>query len=79
MIHFFIFDTYPVLSEVTAMPYERCYPSQNKALTIAGCILLVTGILLLFLCIPVWAWLALFGILLIAAGFVLLRISQSGR
>lgn len=61
------------------MPYERCYPARSKPLTIAGYVLLATGILLLFLCIPAWAWLALLGILLIVAGFVLLRISQSGR
>ena len=67
------------MSEVNAMPYERCYPGQNRALLIAGCLLLAIGILLVFLCVPAWAWLALLGILLIAAGFVLLKISQSGR
>ncbi len=60
-------------------PYEKCYPGRNKVLTIAGSALLAAGILLVFLCIPAWAWLALLGILLIAGGFVLLRLGQSGR
>ena len=72
---------YPVLSEVTPMayPHEKCYPGGSKGLSLVGYALLAAGILLVFCCIPVWAWLALLGILLIAAGFVLLRISQSGR
>ena len=60
-------------------PYEKCYPGCSRILTVAGIALLAAGILLVFLCIPKWAWLALLGILLIAAGFVLLRIGQSGR
>lgn len=61
------------------MPYEKCYPGQNRGLVIAGCVLLAIGILLIFLCIPAWAWLALLGVGLAAAGFLLLKISQSGR
>lgn len=60
-------------------PYEKCYPGHSRILTIAGTALLAAGILLVFLCIPAWAWLALLGILLIAAGFVLLHIGQTGR
>ena len=60
-------------------PYEKCYPGQSRLLTLVSSALLAAGILLVFLCIPAWAWLALLGILLIAAGFVLLRIGQSGR
>lgn len=77
--HFVLLPHTLIVSEVNAMPYERCYPGQNRALLIAGCLLLAIGILLVFLCVPAWAWLALLGILLIAAGFVLLKISQSGR
>lgn len=62
-----------------AYPYEKCFPGGSKLLPIAGYVLLAAGILLVFCCIPVWAWLALLGILLIAAGFVLLGISQAGR
>ena len=61
------------------MPYEKCYPVGSKALTIAGIALLAIGILLVFCCIPAWAWLALLGVLLMAAGFVLLGISHAGR
>ncbi len=63
------------------MPYptEKCYPGDSKALTIAGIALLTGGILLFFCCIPAWAWLGLLGILLMAAGFVLLKISHAGR
>ncbi|MBQ8150538.1 MAG: hypothetical protein IJ041_08475 [Clostridia bacterium] len=61
------------------MPYQKCYPGSRKALRIAGIVLLAAGILLVFCCIPAWAWLALLGVLLMAAGFVLLRISQTGR
>ncbi len=60
-------------------PYEKCYPSNSKALTLAAYALLAIGIVLVFLCVPAWAWLALLGVLLMAAGFVLLQISQSGR
>lgn len=69
------------MSEVKPMshPYEKCYPGSSRLLTVAGIALLAVGILLVFLCIPAWAWLALLGILLIAAGFVLLRIGQPGR
>ncbi len=61
------------------MPYQKCYPGPSKALRIAGILLLICGILLVFCCIPAWVWLALLGVLLMAAGFVLLRISQTGR
>lgn len=61
------------------MTYQKCYPGGSKLTTIAGYVLLAAGILLVFCCIPVWAWLALLGLVLIAAGFVLLGISQSGR
>ena len=45
------------------MPVEKCYPSgKNTPLMIAGYALLALGVLLLFLCIPCWAWLALLGL-----------------
>ena len=41
--------------------------------------LLALGVLLLFLCIPCWAWLALLGLGLIVAGALLLRLSKAWR
>lgn len=62
------------------MPVEKCYPSgKNTPLMIAGYALLALGVLLLFLCIPCWAWLALLGLGLIAAGALLLRLSKAWR
>ena len=37
---------------------------------------LAAGLLLMFLCIPGWAWAALAGILLIAAGCALIHLSR---
>ena len=48
-------------------------------LMIAGYALLALGVLLLFLCIPCWAWLALLGLGLIVAGALLLRLSKAWR
>ena len=61
------------------MPYEKCYPGQNRGLVIAGCVLLAIGILLIFLCIPAWAWLALLGVGLMVLGWVLLKLSNTWR
>ena len=62
------------------MPGEKCYPSgKNTPLMIAGYALLALGVLLLFLCIPCWAWLALLGLGLIVAGALLLRLSKAWR
>lgn len=60
--------------------YVQCYKSQNNlALQIIGLILIGIGLLLLFLCIPGWAWAALIGTLLIAAGYLLLRLNSGGK
>ena len=60
--------------------YVRCYPNQgSKVLQIVGLVLIGIGLLLLFLCIPGWAWAALIGIALILAGYLLLRLSGIGR
>ncbi len=60
--------------------YVRCFPNKgSKVLQIIGLILIAVGLLLLFLCIPGWAWVALIGITLIAAGYLLLRLSGVGR
>ena len=49
---------------------------RSRPLLLAGCLLLAAGLLLMFLCIPGWAWAALAGILLIGAGYALIRLSM---
>ncbi len=52
----------------------RCYPTpKSKALMIAGIALICVGILLVLICVPCWAWLALIGALLIILGILLVR------
>lgn len=46
---------------------------------IAGYALVVLGIILLFACIPCWAWLALLGLGLMIAGVLLLKLSKAWR
>lgn len=59
---------------------EKVYPCQRSAgLMIAGYALLAAGIILLFVCIPGWVWLALLGVGLIAAGTLLLKLSHVWR
>ena len=43
-------------------PGRRCYKQGSAGLTIAGAVLIALGLLLLFLCIPGWAWAALAGL-----------------
>ena len=60
--------------------YERCYPAtESPFAAIAGYVLISVGVILLFICIPGWAWLALLGVALMAAGVLLLRISRTWR
>lgn len=62
------------------MPIEKCYPSGTRApFRVAGCALVAVGAILLFLCVPGWAWVALIGVGLIAAGLLLLKLSGAGR
>lgn len=50
------------------------YPSKGgKAARIAGVLLIAAGIILIILCVPLWAWLSLVGVALIMAGLLLLR------
>ena len=53
----------------------RCYRDPNRLLQLIGGALVAVGLLLLFLCIPGWAWAALAGIILVAAGVLLIRLS----
>jgi len=54
------------------------YPRRGGG-TLLGYALLASGILLLFICIPGWAWVALLGVLLIAAGWLVLKLSNAWR
>lgn len=66
--------------EVRLMPIERCYRTGvSKPLQAAGYAALALGAVLLFVCVPCWAWLALLGLALLAAGFLLLKLSNTGR
>ena len=57
---------------------RRCY-KHGSILPVIGLVLIAVGLLLVFLCIPGWAWAALAGIALIAAGYVLIRLGRRGR
>lgn len=62
------------------MPMERCYPAgRSVPLIVIGYTLLGLGVILLFACIPCWAWFALLGVGLIALGWLLLRLGKAGR
>ena len=52
---------------------------EQKPLQIAGYVLLAVGALILFLCIPCWAWIALLGVALVGLGILLLSGSKAGR
>lgn len=61
-------------------PVEKCYPSgQKPLLTIVGIAALIVGIVLLFICIPGRIWFAFIGVVLIAAGWFLLKLSNAWR
>lgn len=51
----------------------------NSCYSLVGAVLLAAGLLVLFLCIPDWAWLALLGVALIVAGCLLLKRAIAGR
>ena len=60
--------------------YIRCYKQAgNPLLFWTGILLAGIGVVLLFLCIPGWAWVAMLGFALICAGLVLLRLGKAGR
>lgn len=54
--------------------YSANYPSKGGRIArITGVILIAAGILLIVLCVPLWAWLALIGAVLIFIGVLLLH------
>ena len=59
-------------------PRIKCYRQQNRVLTVIGGVLIAAGLLLLFLCIPGWAWAALVGTVLVAGGVLLIRMANRG-
>ena len=62
---------------------DRCrskrYVHDEHRIQAAGAILIALGLLLLFACIPGWAWAALAGIALILAGELLIRLGRGRR
>ena len=57
-------------------PPQRSYRQSVRTAQIIGFALIGLGLLLLFLCIPGWAWAALAGCLLVAAGLLMIRVSR---
>lgn len=52
----------------------QCYPSgKSLPIKIAGYVLIGAGVILVLLCVPCWAWLALIGAALILLGLLLVR------
>ena len=50
------------------------YPSNGGKITrIIGIVLIVAGVILIILCVPLWAWLSLIGAALMIVGLLLLR------
>ena len=63
-----------------AQPYEKCFPTgESKPTALIGYGFVVVGVILLFCCIPCWAWVALIGVGLICLGALLLKISRAWR
>lgn len=52
----------------------QCYPGGGSVLLrVAGYVLIGAGVILILLCVPGWAWLALVGAALILLGVLLIR------
>ena len=49
----------------------------QRALMIAGIVLVAAGLIVLLLCIPAWAWAALLGVALAIAGLVLICVGMN--
>ncbi|MBQ7455623.1 MAG: hypothetical protein IJS53_04200 [Clostridia bacterium] len=54
--------------------YTASYPSRGSRVARAvGIVLIVSGVLVIVLCVPLWAWLALIGAAMIFVGTLLLQ------
>jgi len=54
--------------------YTASYPSKgSRVARVVGMVLIAAGMLLIVLCVPLWAWLALIGAALIFVGVLLLQ------
>lgn len=60
-------------------PVRHVYRQEDATLTLVGSVLAAAGLLLMFVCIPGWAWAVLAGVALIAAGYALIRLGRTGR
>ena len=54
-------------------PVQNCQRRDDGLWRLVGCGFIVAGLLLLFLCIPGWAWTALAGAALVTAGWALIK------
>ena len=52
---------------------QHCEGREDGLWRLIGCGFIVAGLLLLFLCIPGWAWMALAGAALVTAGWALIK------
>ncbi len=79
--HIMLTSCHILVREVVAVSWRRedevrvqCYPSGRSILfRIAGYVLIGAGVLVILLCVPCWAWLALVGAALILLGLLLIR------
>lgn len=54
--------------------YQAKFPTKGSTLARAvGIVLIAAGVLLIVLCVPLWAWMALIGAALIFVGVLLLQ------
>ena len=63
------------MRKVRYRPYNQCDapgPPADGLWKLLGCVLISAGLLLLFLCIPGWAWAALAGMTLVCAGWAII-------
>jgi hypothetical protein len=63
------------MRKIRYQPYqgESCKPPDDGLWRLLGCVFIALGLLLLFLCIPGWAWAAVAGTALVSAGWALLN------
>lgn len=62
------------MSKIRYQPYSQPHrpPPEDGLWKLLGCVFIAAGLLLLFLCIPGWAWAAMAGAVLICAGWALI-------